>query len=224
MRLVRSQAKEVVREMNIYRISVGMLGTNCYLLTSGSEAAIIDPGASAARIEKFVGGVCQNAIAVKYILLTHGHFDHIGALAQIKARYPAAEVMIHSADADRLIHPGDYDRFFPRTTPLEGGADRLLEDGDTLALGDETIEVLHTPGHTPGGVVYKAGDILVTGDTLFHGDIGRTDLPGGDHAQLLRSLARLSALPGDYRVYPGHGEGTTLAQERLYNGYMRGEV
>ncbi len=208
--------------MEIYQISVGMLGTNCYLLISGNEAAIIDPGANAAKIEKFVDGICGEAVSVKYILLTHGHFDHTGALAQLKERYPAAEVMIHTEDADRLVHPEKYDRFFPRVRPLAGGADRLLADGDVINLGGETIEVVHTPGHTPGGVAYKAGDILVTGDTLFHGDVGRTDLPGGDHEELLRSLARLSALSGDYRVYPGHGEGTTLDEERRYNEYMRG--
>ena len=207
--------------MDIYGTAVGMLGTNCYLLTSGGEAAIIDPGASASRIVKFVESIYKDAITVKYILLTHGHFDHIGALAGIKARYPEAKVMIHAADADRLVHPERYDKFFPRVEPLEGGADVLLGDGDRLPLGEEAIEVIHTPGHTPGGVVYKADGILVTGDTLFHGDAGRTDLPGGDRAELLRSLARLRDLPGDYRVYPGHEEGTTLSEERLYNIDMR---
>ncbi|MBQ3050036.1 MAG: MBL fold metallo-hydrolase [Oscillospiraceae bacterium] len=209
--------------MKIFQTVVGMLGTNCFLLVSGNEAAIVDPGATAGRIIEFADKICGEEGKVKYILLTHGHFDHIGAVAELKAHYNA-EVCIHKDDADRLVNTDNYERYLERVKPLEGGADKLLNDGDMLPLGDEFIEVIHLPGHTPGGVAYKNGEILVTGDTLFHGSIGRTDLIGGNQRVLMSSLAKIYRLEGDYTVYPGHEENSTLEEERAYNFYMRDAI
>ena len=209
--------------MKIYQIRVGLLSTNCFLLVSGNEAAIVDPGANGGRIIEFADKICGEDGKVKYILLTHGHFDHIGAVAELKSHYNA-DVCIHKDDAERLVNTDKYERYLERVKPLEGGADKLLADGDKLPLGDEVIEVIHLPGHTPGGVAYKKGDILITGDTLFHGSIGRTDLIGGNQSVLMGSLAKLYRLEGDYTVYPGHEENSTLEEERAYNFYMRDAI
>ena len=135
-------------------------------------------------------------------------------MPELHRALPEAKIYIHQADAN-----GAGSRLFP----LAGQVDGLLlyDEGDTLPLGALTIEVLHTPGHSPGSVTLKAGDVLFTGDTLFAGDCGRCDLYGGSYQTMLKSLKKLAALPGDYRVLPGHGPESTLEQERRYNQYVR---
>lgn len=197
--------------MNIKLMQVGPIGTNCYILEHDNKIAVIDPGDEAGRI---LAELKKSDAQVEYILLTHGHYDHTTAVPELHQALPEAKIYIHQADAN-----GAGSRLFP----LAGQVDDLLlyDEGDALPLGDLTIEVLHTPGHSPGSVTLKAGDALFTGDTLFAGDCGRTDLRGGSWEEILVSLGRLGRLEGNYHVLPGHGGTSDLDTERQVNRYLR---
>ena len=149
---------------------------------------------------------------VEYILLTHGHFDHTGGVAELCAALPGVPVYLHPADA--ALVGGD-------VFPAVGAETTPYQDGDVVKLGKMDIEVLHTPGHTPGGVTLKVGDVLLTGDTLFQGSMGRTDFAGGSYDEIMASLKRLGQLPGDCHVLPGHMGASTLEKERKSNYYMQ---
>ena len=198
--------------MKVKMLQVGQLGTNCYLLVDDTtnKAAIIDPGGDADRIIQVLQG---EKVELEYILLTHGHYDHTTGVPELSEAMPDAKIYIHQADAN-----GAGSHLFP----LAGQVDELLlyEDGDTLPLGELTIEVLHTPGHSPGSVVLKVADVLFCGDTLFAGSMGRTDLPGGSYDKIMASLKRLGQLEGDYHVCPGHDRISTLEQERRSNFFL----
>ena len=198
--------------MNIKAMQVGPIGTNCYILedSAARQAAVIDPGGDAPRLLAALKG-----LEVRYILLTHGHYDHTGAAAELAAAFPEAAVYIHKGDYCD-VDPS----LFPLHTQLSGGVN-FYGEGDRLNLGALTVEVLHTPGHSEGSVTLRCGDVLFCGDTLFAGDCGRCDLYGGSYQTMLKSLKKLAALPGDYRVLPGHGPESTLEQERRYNQYVR---
>ena len=197
--------------MKIQVLPVGQLGTNCCLLEDESThtAAVIDPGDEAGRI---LAQAQADGVEIQMILLTHAHFDHTGAVAQLCKALPGVPVYLHPADAAMLGGGG---------FPAIGAATRPYDEGDTLTLGSLEIQVLHTPGHTPGGVTLKVGDALFTGDTLFRDSMGRTDFPGGSYEQIMASLRRLGQLPGDYQVLPGHMGTTSLARERMGNYYMQ---
>lgn len=193
-------------------MQVGELATNCYILVDETEkkAAVIDPGDEADRI---LAELNKLDAQVEYILLTHGHFDHIGAVVQLHQALPQTKVYLHRADSRGTgFH----------VVPLVDQVADLLyyDDGDTLILGSLTIHVIHTPGHTPGGVTLQVEDVLFTGDTLFYGSMGRSDFPGGNTAQLFASLKKLAQLEGDYQVLPGHDMTTTLDRERRSNVFM----
>ena len=197
--------------MKVDMIQVGPIGTNCYILEEGGRIAVIDPGDEAERI---LSVLAETGGTVDYILLTHGHYDHTTAVPQLHAALPEAKIYIHQADAN-----GAGSRLFPLAGEVE---DLLLYDeGDVLSLGGLTIEVLHTPGHSPGSVTLKAGDVLFTGDTLFCGSMGRTDLRGGSYEQILASLGRLGRLEGNFHICPGHGETSTMDREREINPYLK---
>ena len=197
--------------MNIKVMQVGQLGTNCYLLEDEHTraAAVIDPGGDGARIE---AQLRADGAELKRILLTHAHFDHTGGVAELHAAHPEVPVFLHPADASRL----GSDVFPPIGAPTVP-----YGDGDVVKLGDLDIQVLHTPGHTPGGVCLLVGDALFTGDTLFQGSMGRIDFGGGSYEDIMASLARLAHLPGDFRVLPGHMDASTLERERKTNYYIR---
>ena len=197
--------------MQVKRMQVGPIGTNCYILEDEKKIAVIDPGDEAERILEVLE---ETEGTVAYILLTHGHYDHTTAVPELHKALPEAKIYIHQADAN-----GAGSRLFP----LAGQVDDLLlyDEGDALPLGSLTIEVLHTPGHSKGSVTLKAGDVLFTGDTLFAGSMGRTDLPGGDEEEIMASLKRLGELEGDFTVCPGHMQTSTLDQERKTNPYLR---
>ena len=197
--------------MNIKTMQVGPLGTNCYLLEDEHTraAAVIDPGGDGARIE---AQLRADGAELKRILLTHAHFDHTGGVAELHAAHPDVPVFLHPADAARLGS-----QVFP---PI-GAPTVPYGDGDVVKLGDLDIQVLHTPGHTPGGVCLLVGDALFTGDTLFQGTMGRIDFEGGSYEDIMASLARLAHLPGDFRVLPGHMDASTLERERKTNYYIR---
>lgn len=196
--------------MTIQQLTVGSIGTNCYLLLDDETgaAAVVDPGGSA---DDIASAVSRAGAKVEMILLTHGHFDHTGAVEKLRALWPGVPVYLHAADRAML---GD-----PIMPPLKETAD--YGEGDVLSLGSLKIQVLHTPGHTPGGVCLLVGDTLFSGDTLFAGSMGRTDFEGGDEAALFASLKRLGELPGDLQVLPGHMGASTLERERRTNPYLR---
>ncbi len=204
--------------MKITYYSVGAMGTNCYIVSDEhGHAAIIDPGGDAERI---LSDVKLNNLTVDVILLTHAHFDHIMAVEELRIA-TSAPVCVGAGDAPMLYDPKfnlSAMVFSAQTVSLT--ADRLLVDGDIVTVGDITLTVMETPGHTKGSVCYLGDDVLFSGDTLFAGSVGRTDLPGGDMTALRRSLTRLAALDGDYTVYSGHGEETTLSFERAANPYV----
>ena len=200
--------------MKVERFVLGELATNCYLLMDEEtmEAGIIDPADEAETLQKALG---QAGATLRYILLTHGHRDHTLAAPALHGLFPDAQVYIHPADKGQV---GIY-RY-----PMEeliGNALKFYDDGDMLPLGGLGIEVLHTPGHTGGSVCLKCENALFTGDTLFAGSMGRIDLPGAQPGKMKSSLARIAALEGDFDVYPGHMELTTLARERATNLYLR---
>jgi glyoxylase-like metal-dependent hydrolase (beta-lactamase superfamily II) len=196
---------------------VGPFGSNCYIVGSESDKVgiIVDPGADANDILKEVK---ELGLDIRYIVLTHGHMDHIGAVKGVKEA-TGAEVAVHADDARflrRLSLSTLYNRSFPASP------DRLLGDGDSIDAGDLHFTVLHTPGHSPGGICLLGCGILFSGDTLFNHGIGRTDFPGCSHSQLINNIhTRLMTLPDDTLVYPGHGPETTIGTERRGNPFLR---
>ena len=195
--------------MEVRRLPLPPLGANCYLVQSGPQGFLVDPGGSA---ETVITACEELGFTPAAILLTHGHFDHVGAVAELADRFPGLPVYCHVGDVSGA--PGEF-------TWLKGPTWKPLTDGQVLDLAGLNVEVLHTPGHSPGSCCFLLGDCLLTGDVLFRFSMGRTDLPGGDDGQMARSPQRLAALPGDYRVYPGHDSPTTLDRERDQNPYLR---
>lgn len=199
--------------MQVKVLQVGPIGTNCYLLEDEKAhmAAVIDPGDEAGRILQVIK---DDGVDVKYILLTHGHYDHTTAVPELHQALPQAEIYIHKADAN-----GAGSRLFPLAGQIPDL--KFYDEGDALTLGELTIQVLHTPGHSKGSVTLKVGDVLFCGDTLFAGSCGRTDLAGGSYAEIMASLKKLGQLPGDYHVCPGHDVTSTLERERRSNPFLR---
>ena len=193
--------------MKIIPICPDSFAANTYALISSGHAFIIDPSVSVEAIKKAVEK--ENAV-IDGILLTHGHFDHVLSMDELRTS-EKIKVYIHKNDAEFLPdgRKNAFYEFFRRDRSF-GEADVLLSDNDTLSLGDEDIRVIHTPGHTEGSVCYLAGDILVTGDTLFAGTIGRCDLYGGDEQKMRSSLSLLRGLSADLTIYPGHGASCSL--------------
>ena len=200
--------------MKIDSIQVGPIMTNCYLLCDDAAGVccVIDPGDEPARVEQMVQ---RSGCELRYILLTHGHFDHCTGVAGMLERHP--ELPVYICEKDVTDGVGSEMQF----ARLPEKNQRYYKDGDTLTLGALTISVLETPGHTPGSVCLLVGDVMFAGDTLFRGSCGRTDFPGGDYRAMLASQARLGRLEGQYTVYPGHEEATDMDYERRHNPYMK---
>lgn len=198
--------------MLIKTLPVGQLETNCYVVTDENAlvCAVIDPGDESNTILDYIE---DNKLSCKAILITHAHFDHVSA---VNAMLEATGAELYMCEKDlELAKTGASGRF----TPPENT--HFYKDGDEVKVAGLTFKVMETPGHTPGGVTLICGDALFTGDTLFRGSCGRTDLPGGDMRAELRSLKRIASLEGDYEVYPGHAESSTLSIEREHNPYVR---
>ena len=198
--------------MKVKLLRVGPIGTNCYILEDDQTnlAAVIDPGDEPELIQEALE---KEGVEVRYLLLTHGHYDHTTAVPALHLVYPQADIYIDQADAN-----GAGSTLFP----LAGEVDdlKLYDEGDVIRLGDHEIQVLHTPGHSPGSVTLKVEDVLFTGDTLFAGSCGRTDLRGGSYEQIMQSLKRLGELKGDFHVCPGHEATSTLERERRSNPFL----
>ncbi|GHU85579.1 MBL fold hydrolase [Clostridia bacterium] len=194
--------------MEIKRIVTGKLRENCYVLLSAEHAAIIDPGDDFESINSTLIGATP-----ELILLTHGHYDHVGAVKALVAQYKAAKICIGMFDAELLQAPEKNMSLWGDQVVSDICADVLLHDGDLIDFLGNSIKVIETPGHTKGSVCYWVEGILFSGDTLFKGAIGRTDLYGGDSASLIKSLEKLRQLDSTTIVYPGHGLKTTIGAE-----------
>lgn len=203
--------------MNLKTLTVGPLQENCYLLSDAGQAVLVDPGDEAERLLGALGGLELTAV-----WLTHAHFDHVGALADVLDRY-SVTVHLHPADRPLLENAAASAAYFglplrqPEVEPLS------LTHGQKLTVGSLAATCLHTPGHAPGHMAFyvPAASFVLAGDALFQGSVGRTDLPGGDHAQLLASIRReLLTLPDETVVYPGHGPATTVGAERRTNPFL----
>lgn len=204
--------------MILEKLVVGPLASNCYIIGSETSrvGAVIDPGDDARQILSSINGL---ELDIKYIILTHGHLDHTGALKKVKEA-TGASVAVHSADGKEL-NDSYLSMFLGVSYPELPPPDRLLEDGDTIDIGNLGFTVVHTPGHTPGSICLLGEGILFSGDTLFNYGIGRADLPGGNPQQLMESIRqRLLKLPDETKVYPGHGPDTTIGAERRSNPFL----
>lgn len=204
---------------------VAPIGANCYIVSEAGEALIIDPGGDAEKIIK-----AAKNLNVRYILLTHTHFDHIGALNDLTEAFPDAKIAVHILEHDWLYSPQlNFSEEFGLTFVFKGKVDLKLEDGMTLDFAGTKIKVLHTPGHTPGSSCFYIGKsdicenhLLFSGDTLFRSSIGRTDFPGGDGRKIIESIkTKLLALPDETVVYPGHDENTSIALEKKFNPFLK---
>ena len=208
--------------LKVTTLTFPCFSANCYLVTDETtgESLLIDPGSYGDRQRDFIKA--QGIESLKYILLTHGHFDHMIGVERFRNAF-SGEVVVHENDSDKLSSAvGSLYSRFEREIPFASAtADIKVKDGDSLPFGKYEIEVIHTPGHTKGCVCYKIGDCLFTGDTLFRGSIGRVDFPDSDKDEMLSSLKKLSAIDGDYKLYPGHEGTSTLSYEKQTNPYMK---
>jgi glyoxylase-like metal-dependent hydrolase (beta-lactamase superfamily II) len=206
--------------MEFKRLPLGIYQANCYILhdEKTKETAVIDPGGDFPEIRSFIEA---NGLRTKYIIITHGHGDHIGALSELKD-YTGAAVCIHREDQEML---GNSQMNFTAQMGcqlVEMSADRLLEDGDVLELGDTRLKVIHTPGHSRGSICIYSEGSLFSGDTLFACSIGRTDLLGGSYDEIIESIkGKLLILPDDTAVYPGHGPSSTILIEKKRNPFLK---
>jgi hydroxyacylglutathione hydrolase len=204
---------------SLTRFVLGPLETNTYVLLDKEtrKAAVIDPAGEDAGLFRFLE---TNASGVEKILLTHGHFDHIGGVPGLKKKWNA-DVCIHPRDVDMLMRPEENLSIFLGVHFLASEADLLLEEGMEMSIGTLKIRVLHTPGHTPGSVCFEGEGFTLVGDTLFRHSVGRTDFPGSSMDQLLHSIRhKLLPLGDSIRAFPGHGEETTLGHEREHNPFL----
>lgn len=208
--------------MQIEQLVVGSMGVCCYIASCpvSKEAAVIDPGGN---VDRILAAVRQAGLTVTAIIATHGHPDHVCGNRELKEA-TGAPIIMHQEEVAFLARPEISKYFSMLGLEASPPADRTVADGDQIAIGQQSFTVLHTPGHTPGGICLLSGDDLITGDTLFAGGVGRTDFPGGSWEQLMASIQnRLFTLPEEIRVWPGHGYGgcqSTIGTEKRSNPFF----
>jgi len=201
--------------MIIRKIIVGPLENNCFIIADEKtrECLVTDPGDEPDRI---LDAINENNFQLKYIICTHAHFDHVAAVPDIK-KETEAEIVIHRDDLDIYMNTKDQAAAWGFEMETLPKPDLFVSDGDIIKIGDMKFDVLHTPGHSQGGICLYGEGVVITGDTLFAGSVGRTDLYGGDIGKLKKSFKRLLSLPDDIKVLPGHGPETTIGKERIDN-------
>jgi glyoxylase-like metal-dependent hydrolase (beta-lactamase superfamily II) len=201
--------------MEIRRFVVGPLNTNMYLVISGKEAVVIDPGEMSGQMVEFVN---KNGIKVKYVLATHGHFDHINGSGKVCGSL-GCSMYINEYDAGMAMQNPESMKSFIGIDGERIAIGGTFSDGQEFKFGDETMRVMQTPGHTAGSTCFFAGDCIFSGDTIFRGTIGRTDI-GGSGSDMARTLEKFRSMAGKYRIYPGHGADTTLEHEQKTNPFL----
>ena len=209
-----------MHEVKINILPVGFLDANCYILSDpeAGEGIAVDPGDEGEKIAKAIE---EAGIKLKYIINTHGHYDHIGANALLREKF-GAQILIHEADGPMLENPSLNLSFMKPRIKIQGlTPDKLLKEGEIISAGAISLEVIHTPGHTPGSICLLGDGYILTGDTLFQGAVGRTDLPGGSYESIIESVnTKLKPLADALKVYPGHGLSSTIGEEKLNNPFM----
>ncbi len=203
----------------VHQMSVGPLQVNCFIVycDKTKQAMVVDPGEEASRILQFVE---RHGLHVSKVVNTHCHFDHIGANQQV-VDATGAELMLHKDDLPLLQNARNHAQVYGLQVAPSPQPDKLLGQGDTFQLGELTFQVIHVPGHSPGGICLLSQGHLFVGDVLFSGSIGRTDLPGGDYDSLVEGVReRLFSLDDDTVVHPGHGPDTTIGRERQMNPFV----
>ena len=210
-------------KMILERIVVGPFEVNCYILgdSKTKEVVVIDPGEDFPVVWDTIQEARYN---VKGIVLTHGHADHIGAVGELKSK-TQAPIYIHPEDKEMLSNPKLNRSIYFGVAITAPPADKLLKEGDILKIGNISLKVIHTPGHTPGGICLEYDKILFTGDTLFAGSIGRTDFPGSSFQSLINSIKKkLLILPDEIEIFPGHGPSSSIGEERVSNPFLQEEL
>lgn len=206
--------------MQVKHLILGMFETNCYIISGNvsGKCILIDPADEGERIFEYLQ---KENLVPEAILLTHGHYDHFLAVMDLQKNWPELPVYCHQADCPKEKEEYDYDmrRMFPTVSAFSNV--KSLSEGKVLKIAGFEIQVMNTPGHTPGSVTFFIEDAMFTGDTLFCGSIGRTDFPGGSNRQMGDSLKKLTAISKNYIVYPGHESITTLHREKQYNPYLK---
>jgi len=199
--------------MRIIRIPVGPLQTNCYIVYDGNSSLVIDPGDEPDII---LDEIKKNSLSVDYIIITHAHFDHIGAVPEIKEA-TSAKIALHPDELILYESAPEQATLWGFELPAMPSPDIFIEDGSKIEIGSLTLRVMHTPGHSPGGISLYGDGFVFTGDTLFAGSVGRTDFFGGSIERLKESFRRLLSLPPETIIYPGHGESSKIGIERKEN-------
>ncbi len=203
--------------MKVEAFILGPLETNCYALISGGDAAVIDPASGAGVI---TGVLRENEAELSAIIYTHAHWDHTAGSSELREVFPGARVFMGINEQVMFEDPG-FSVFVKDAGCSPVSPDTLLSGGDTLTVGEETLEVLETPGHTPGGISLLSGKYIFTGDALFRSSVGRTDFPGSSGVQLINSIrSRILVLDDDVEVFPGHGPPTTVGWEKRNNPFL----
>lgn len=204
--------------MVIKSVVVGPLEVNCFIIADDitKDAIVIDPGDEPDRILDLIK---ENKFKIKYIVCTHAHFDHVGAVSDLK-KETGAEIVIHRDELEIYQGARDQGTFWGYELDPLPEPDIFINEGDKLEIGNLRFEILHTPGHSPGGICLYGKGIVITGDTLFAGSVGRTDFYGGDMNNLKKSFLRLMSLPPDTKVFPGHGPSSTIKEEKTDNFFM----
>ncbi|MDA8079132.1 MAG: MBL fold metallo-hydrolase [Nitrospiraceae bacterium] len=204
--------------MVIERIVVGPLQTNCYVIYDGEtlNAVVIDPGDEPEKIIRFIEG---RRLTVNYIICTHGHFDHVGAVSRVKTK-TGAKVVLNRADLEIYNAAVDQAAFWEYEIEQPPEPDMFVVEGNEIQVGGNFFRVLHTPGHSPGGICLYGGGIILSGDTVFAGSVGRTDFFGGNVEALKQSFRTIMGLPEPTRIFPGHGEASSVGIERKENFFV----